>query len=437
MDSNNFQHVRTVAEAPQVLGHTEAWHKISVTVKATALISSFHIANLPYGNTANMDGLTLRVAIHTLIQLVSRCSCCSSFCDFDPRRTILFNRSLYNADRPSVPVRQSSPANAIAHDADAYSLPSHFVRKMPGNCHRLNLCSSPKSPSPSFGRRRATDVITTKTPNSDVFDDDEKQGKEKTAMDEDKGVTENSHLVQYKNLKTEMAEHKKLIKVTDLNYPIDHTFRIMMAGDSAVGKSSIILRMVRDNFSPVMSSTIGVDFQVKILPVDHKWVALQLWDTAGQERYRSLCRSYFRRADAVLMVYDCSNVDSFLNGTTPKGTPIVLCCNKCDLRKDDLSCKFVDVTEGRRLAASINTEYFEVSAKDGTNIQQMGHYLARCLLKKKATDMDSERTILSIESQSRRCLECSDYLEADRQTGRNRSHFGLPSEREELRHCVV
>nr|CAD7261727.1 unnamed protein product [Timema shepardi] len=93
----------------------------------------------------------------------------------------------------------------------------------------------------------------------------------------------------------------------------DRTFKVVFAGDAAVGKSCFIYRFCRGVFINNLGSTLGVDFQVKTIGVDGKKVALQLWDTAGQERFRSMTKTYFRRADGVVLLYDVTNERSFLN----------------------------------------------------------------------------------------------------------------------------
>ncbi|KAF7633172.1 hypothetical protein Mgra_00007451 [Meloidogyne graminicola] len=92
----------------------------------------------------------------------------------------------------------------------------------------------------------------------------------------------------------------------------DRTFRVVMCGDASVGKSSIIMRIIKGAFQQNIASTLGVDFHVKSVRVGTQNIAVQLWDTAGQERFRSLCNSYFRRADGAILVYDCSIDRSFL-----------------------------------------------------------------------------------------------------------------------------
>lgn len=108
------------------------------------------------------------------------------------------------------------------------------------------------------------------------------------------------------------------------------TFKVILVGDSCVGKSSFILRLTKNVFASHMNSTLGVDFQMYMIGVDqlsdnetkdvngvkkhvNKHVALQLWDTAGQERFRSITKSYFRKADGVLLFFDVSSESSFIN----------------------------------------------------------------------------------------------------------------------------
>ena len=120
--------------------------------------------------------------------------------------------------------------------------------------------------------------------------------------------------------------------------PPDRTYKVVFAGDAAVGKTSFINRITKGVFLNNLSSTLGVDFQVKTIRVDERNIALQLWDTAGsinptkiirkkgdaflhcyklyisgQERFRSVTRSYFRRADGVMLLYDVTNERSFLS----------------------------------------------------------------------------------------------------------------------------
>uniref|UniRef100_A0A7S1H2S8 Ras-related protein Rab-18 n=1 Tax=Thalassionema nitzschioides TaxID=33649 RepID=A0A7S1H2S8_9STRA len=96
-------------------------------------------------------------------------------------------------------------------------------------------------------------------------------------------------------------------------FPYDHLFKILIIGDAATGKSSMLLRFTDDSFDEHIQSTIGVDFKVKHLDVNGKRVKLTIWDTAGQERFRTLTSSYYRGAHGVCFVYDVTRPDTFEN----------------------------------------------------------------------------------------------------------------------------
>lgn len=178
----------------------------------------------------------------------------------------------------------------------------------------------------------------------------------------------------------------------DLGYMTsEKAYRIVLAGDAAVGKSSFLLRLCKNEFKLNSSATLGVDFQMKTLIVDGEPVLLQLWDTAGQERFRSIAKSYFRRADGVLLLYDVTCEKSFLNvrewvdmieDVSQEDIPIMLVGNKCDLRQDGTNC--VPTSYGEKLAMTYNTLFCETSAKDGSNILEAVLHLARQVTKQAA-----------------------------------------------------
>eukprot|EP01080_Neovahlkampfia_damariscottae_P005828 gene5828-9651_t len=97
------------------------------------------------------------------------------------------------------------------------------------------------------------------------------------------------------------------------NEKYDHLFKVLLIGDSGVGKSSILLRFTGSNFPEEIGSTIGVDFKIKYMNLQNKKLKLTIWDTAGQERFRTLTSSYYRGAQACILVYDISNPKSFEN----------------------------------------------------------------------------------------------------------------------------
>uniref|UniRef100_A0A8B9FAJ8 RAS and EF-hand domain containing n=1 Tax=Amazona collaria TaxID=241587 RepID=A0A8B9FAJ8_9PSIT len=168
----------------------------------------------------------------------------------------------------------------------------------------------------------------------------------------------------------------------------EKAYKIVLAGDAAVGKSSFLTRLCKNEFRGNTSATLGVDFQMKRLIVDGEPTVLQLWDTAGQERFRSIAKSYFRRADGVLLLYDVTCEKSFLNvrewvdmieDATHENIPIMMVGNKADLRQTvtEQGQKCVSVNYGEKLAMTYNALFCETSAKDGSNVVEAVLHLAR------------------------------------------------------------
>jgi Ras-related protein Rab-8A len=94
---------------------------------------------------------------------------------------------------------------------------------------------------------------------------------------------------------------------------MDMQIKMLMIGDSGVGKTCLLLRYANDSFSPSFITTIGIDFKIKNIQVDGKKIKLQIWDTAGQERFRTITTSYFRGAQGVVLVYDVTDRKTFIS----------------------------------------------------------------------------------------------------------------------------
>ncbi|XP_057899688.1 ras and EF-hand domain-containing protein [Melospiza georgiana] len=190
-------------------------------------------------------------------------------------------------------------------------------------------------------------------------------------------------------------------------YPsTEKTYKIVLAGDAAVGKSSFLMRLCKNEFQGNTSATLGVDFQMKRLIVDGEPTVLQLWDTAGQERFRSIAKSYFRRADGVLLLYDVTCEKSFINvrewvdmieDATHENIPIMMVGNKADLRQDitEQGQKCVPINYGEKLAMTYNALFCETSAKDGSNIVEAVLHLAR-EVRKRSDNQDDTRSVTSL-----------------------------------------
>ncbi|NXH23127.1 RASEF protein, partial [Bucco capensis] len=186
----------------------------------------------------------------------------------------------------------------------------------------------------------------------------------------------------------------------------EKAYKIVLAGDAAVGKSSFLMRLCKNEFRGNTSATLGVDFQMKRLIVDGEPTVLQLWDTAGQERFRSIAKSYFRRADGVLLLYDVTCEKSFLNvrewvdmieDATHENIPIMMVGNKADLRQavTEQGQKYVPINYGEKLAMTYNALFCETSAKDGSNIVEAVLHLAR-EVRKRSDNEDDTRSVTSL-----------------------------------------
>ncbi|NWS71271.1 RASEF protein, partial [Crotophaga sulcirostris] len=190
-------------------------------------------------------------------------------------------------------------------------------------------------------------------------------------------------------------------------YPsAEKAYKIVLAGDAAVGKSSFLTRLCKNEFRGNTSATLGVDFQMKKLIVDGEPTVLQLWDTAGQERFRSIAKSYFRRADGVLLLYDVTCEKSFLNvrewvdmieDASHENIPIMMVGNKADLRQavTEQGQKCVPINYGEKLAMTYNALFCETSAKDGSNIVEAVLHLAR-EVRKRSDNQDDTRSVTSL-----------------------------------------
>lgn len=164
-----------------------------------------------------------------------------------------------------------------------------------------------------------------------------------------------------------------------------NTFNVMMLGDSGVGKTAIIRRFVDEAFNFNMMETIGIEFQRKVLEMEDGSTAdLQIWDTAGQERYRAIGRAYYRQADAIVLVFDLSRSETFLqipswikelrDHQAKEDTALILVGNKSDYIDHQ-----VTRNEGEDMALAYGIKYFETSAFNGQNIEETFYDLAQYL----------------------------------------------------------
>ena len=165
----------------------------------------------------------------------------------------------------------------------------------------------------------------------------------------------------------------------------DYIFKVLLIGNSDVGKSSLILRYVDQIWNDVFVPTIGVDFKVKSLEVDKKLVKMQIWDTAGQERFRNVISSYFKGAHGILLIYDITAKDSFkelenwLGEVERNANSQVLkrlIGNKCDLEDR----REISKDEGEAFAMRNGMQFMETSAKLNTNVNEAFEALAKIMV---------------------------------------------------------
>ncbi|KAL3497563.1 hypothetical protein ACH5RR_040295 [Cinchona calisaya] len=155
----------------------------------------------------------------------------------------------------------------------------------------------------------------------------------------------------------------------------DYLFKLLLIGDSGVGKSCLLLRFADDSYLESYISTIGVDFKIRTVEQDGKTIKLQIWDTAGQERFRTITSSYYRGAHGIIVVYDVTDQESFNNVKqwlneidryASENVNKLLVGNKCDLE----SQRVVSYETAKAFADEIGIPFMETSAKSATNVEQ-------------------------------------------------------------------
>ena len=165
----------------------------------------------------------------------------------------------------------------------------------------------------------------------------------------------------------------------------DHLFKLLLIGDSGVGKTCILFRFADDQFNTSFISTIGIDFKIKTVEINGKRVKLQIWDTAGQERFHTITTSYYRGANGIMMCYDITNTKSFDNITkwlrniadhASEDVLRILLGNKADMEEK----RMISTARGQEVAQQNGIKFYETSAKNNTNIEEAFITLATDIL---------------------------------------------------------
>ena len=188
----------------------------------------------------------------------------------------------------------------------------------------------------------------------------------------------------------------------------EQLYKIIIIGDSGVGKSNILGRYLHDEFKEDTKSTVGVEFGSKKMQIENATIKLQIWDTAGQERYRSITSAYYKGAKGCFIVYDITNSQSFddiikwyeeIKKSGDKGVSIILVGNKCDLENE----RKVSIEMGKNKAKEMNCPFYETSALSNIMIEQVFKSMCediynRIKSEKKDEDEDDDIEIVKDEN---------------------------------------
>ncbi|KAG9509300.1 Ras-related protein Rab-3 [Fragariocoptes setiger] len=180
---------------------------------------------------------------------------------------------------------------------------------------------------------------------------------------------------------------------TDQNF--DYMFKILIIGNSSVGKTSFLFRYADDSFTSAFVSTVGIDFKVKTVHRRNKRVKLQIWDTAGQERYRTITTAYYRGAMGFILMYDVTNEESFnsvqdwvtqIKTYSWDNAQVILVGNKSDMEDE----RVVSFDRGKQLADQLGLEFFETSAKENINVSNVFERLVDIICDKMSESLDAD-----------------------------------------------
>jgi Ras-related protein Rab-8A len=164
----------------------------------------------------------------------------------------------------------------------------------------------------------------------------------------------------------------------------DQLYKLLLIGDSGVGKTSLLFRFAEDAFNATFISTIGIDFKIRTIDIDGKKIKLQVWDTAGQERFRTITTAYYRGAMGIILVYDVTcqtsfdNIRNWIKNTDEHASNDVekmILGNKCDIEGK----RVITFEKGERLAQEYGVKFYETSARESVNVETAFIEFARAI----------------------------------------------------------
>ena len=197
-----------------------------------------------------------------------------------------------------------------------------------------------------------------------------------------------------------------------INEKIEKSFKILLLGDSSVGKTCFLKRYIDDTFQDVYLSTIGFDYKYKCITLkEGKNIKLQIWDTAGQERFRTIAKSYYKGAHGIILMYDVTDQKSFdsikkwleqIKEEAPNKVSVLLVANKIDIEK-----RIITKEDGENIAKSYDLDIYESSAKDNINVSEAFEDLAEKINAKykimKERGKKLEENVLEITKNKKKC----------------------------------
>jgi len=195
----------------------------------------------------------------------------------------------------------------------------------------------------------------------------------------------------------------------------DYLFKLLLIGDSGVGKTCLLFRFSDDAFNTTFISTIGIDFKIKTVEVDGKKIKLQIWDTAGQERFHTITTSYYRGAMGIMLVYDITQEKTFdniakwlrnIDEHASEGVERMILGNKCDMEDK----RMVNKEKGEGIAREHGIKFYETSAKDNICVEEAFMKLTQDILRKHQAGATQENTttgvVIEKDNQSKSKASC-------------------------------
>ena len=196
-----------------------------------------------------------------------------------------------------------------------------------------------------------------------------------------------------------------------MNVSFDSLYKILVLGDAAVGKTNFLIRFTENTFCENYMNTIGFDYKSEIITIDEKRIKLQIWDTAGQDRYRSLTKNLYHKAHGIVLMFDVTSEDSFINikqwvksikDISGDKICIILVGNKID----DINKRKVSEIEAKKIADEYSLTYIEASGKSNINVKDTFFTIAKEIMTRKdiiTNEKDINKLIITNSNKNNKC----------------------------------